>query len=168
MARSRFADEGFHFVLPITPMLDFTFQLLFFFMIYYNPSALEGQIEMNLPAPSDYKAKDTEPTSVNQNDVPTLPADITVVLRTQNDGSNNGLLKHISVKSRNGEETMADLPALKQYLESAKSTLENKEDIKIEADSRLLWFEVVTVVDTCKKAGFKIGFGQPPDLTVAP
>src|SRR5437879_2009892 len=115
MAHRKFDDPGFHFEIPVTPMLDFTFQLLFFFMIYYNPSALEGQIEMNLPAHAEPQTKDNPPTLNSDSDVPNLAADLTVILRTQNDGSNNGLLKHISVKSRSGEETLADLDALKRF-----------------------------------------------------
>ena len=37
-------------VLPITPMLDMTFQLLFFFITSFNPADQEGQIEMALPS----------------------------------------------------------------------------------------------------------------------
>ena len=36
--------------LPITPMLDMTFQLLFFFIINFNPADLEGQMDMSLPS----------------------------------------------------------------------------------------------------------------------
>ena len=37
-------------VLPITPMLDMTFQLLFFFIINFHPADLEGQMDMALPS----------------------------------------------------------------------------------------------------------------------
>jgi biopolymer transport protein ExbD len=167
MARRVHGHGEIGFTLPITPMLDFTFQLLFFFMIYYNPSALEGQIEMNLPAPTQKADTNNTPTQNNQDEVPTLPADLTVVLRTQNDGSNNGIISHISVKSRSGETTVPSVEALRQYLIDNKGNLDNKDDIKIEADSRLKWFAVVQVMDVCKKEGFKIGFGPPPDLTVS-
>jgi biopolymer transport protein ExbD len=155
------------FELPITPMLDFTFQLLFFFMLYYNPSNLEGQMDMSLPAPAEAQAPaNTTPTEMNQNDVPELPADLTVVLKTQNDGTNNGIISQISVKDRSGETTVPNLEALRKHLEEARQGLSNKEDITIEPDSRLKWFAVVQVMDVCKKAGFRIGFGAPPDLGV--
>jgi biopolymer transport protein ExbD len=104
----------------------------------------------------------------NPDEVPNLDADLTVVLRTQNDGSNNGLISHISVKGRSGETTLGSLDELKKYLQENKGSLENKDDVKIEADSRLKWGSVVQAMDVCKKAGFRIGFGQPPDLAVGP
>jgi biopolymer transport protein ExbD len=166
VAHRKFDDPDSGFNLPITPMLDFTFQLLFFFMIYYNPSALEGQIEMNLPAPSTEASKTNTPSEVNESDVQSLPADITVVLGVQEGTANTGLIKRIVVKSRSGEEEVGDLDQLKQRLDSVRATVDNKEDIKIEPDSRLKWAAVVSVMDVCKKAGFKIGFGAPPDKAV--
>ena len=35
--------------LPITPMLDMSFQLLAFFIMTFQPKPLEGQIQMTLP-----------------------------------------------------------------------------------------------------------------------
>jgi biopolymer transport protein ExbD len=35
--------------LPITPMLDVALQLLFFFIINFNPADREGQVELALP-----------------------------------------------------------------------------------------------------------------------
>jgi biopolymer transport protein ExbD len=35
--------------LPVTPMLDVAFQLLFFFIMTFHPADLEGQIELSLP-----------------------------------------------------------------------------------------------------------------------
>ena len=37
--------------LPITPMLDMSFQLLAFFVITYKPATLEGSLSMSLPKP---------------------------------------------------------------------------------------------------------------------
>ena len=36
--------------LPITPMLDMTFQLLFFFIMNFNPVDIEGQLDAALPS----------------------------------------------------------------------------------------------------------------------
>ncbi len=164
MTRKR-AVSPVGFELPITPMLDFTFQLLFFFILNYNPSNLEGQIEMSLPPPKPPEKANVIPTEVNSGD-DELPADLTVVLKTQNDGSNNGIISSISVKDRSGETVVRNLDALKKYLEEAKPGLSNKEDITLEPDSRLKWFAVVQVMDVCRKTGFRIGFGAPPDLAV--
>ena len=44
------ADKGPEVDLPIVPFLDMSFQILFFFIMNYHPSALEGQMDLNLPA----------------------------------------------------------------------------------------------------------------------
>jgi biopolymer transport protein ExbD len=39
--------------LPITPMLDMSFQLLAFFILSFKPMPTEGQISVNLPPPQE-------------------------------------------------------------------------------------------------------------------
>jgi biopolymer transport protein ExbD len=149
----------------ITPMLDMCFQLLFFFMLYYHPSSLEGQMSMALPLDKQEAAAQKQ-EDVNKGSDPeadTLPADLTVNLKTQNDGYNNGVISQITVTSRDGPREIPNLDALKDYLGSVKDTLTNKEDIKIQADSRLSWGAVVRVMDVCTRAGFRPGFAAPPD-----
>ena len=51
---------GVQLGLIITPMLDMSFQILFFFVMTYHPSALEGQLEMLLPATGQAKADKIE------------------------------------------------------------------------------------------------------------
>jgi biopolymer transport protein ExbD len=166
--RSRVAQGASRVEVAVTPMLDMTFQLLFFFILNYHPSALEGQMSMALPNDKQEakaeKLEDVKTGSDPQDD--TLPADLTVKVKTQNDGYNNGTISQLSVVSRDGPKDVKDLDALKSYLESVKESLTNKEDIKIEGDSRLAWGEVVRVMDVCTKAGFRPGFAPPPDRGV--
>src|SRR4051794_37295805 len=93
-------------MVPITPMLDLTFQLLFFFITLFDPGAggqkfMEGQMEMSLPAPvkKENKGAAADPSKVKpdelsrkeeEEDPLDIPADLTVVVRTQLDGSSNG------------------------------------------------------------------------------
>ena len=43
--------------------------------------------------------------------------------------------------------------------------LSNKEGIKIQGDGRLKWSKIISIMDTCRKAGFRdVGFAPPPDL----
>jgi biopolymer transport protein ExbD len=149
-------------------MLDMTFQLLFFFILNYHPSALEGQMSMALPTDKQ-EAKADKIENVKTGSDPedeTLPADLTVNIKTQNDGSNNGIISQLSVVGRDGPHEVKNLAELVEYLDKVKDTLTNKEDIKIQGDSRLGWGEVVKVMDVCTKAGFRPGFAAPPDRGV--
>src|SRR5277367_2427850 len=85
---------------PITPMLDLTFQLLFFFITLFNPDSamrkLEGQMDLMLPTadkkntgPAE-KPEDVDPQLMPDVDDLEIPAELTVVVNTQLDGSNNG------------------------------------------------------------------------------
>src|SRR2546423_5277174 len=158
MARRHKGDPPSEVVLAITPMLDLTFQLLFFFIVNYHPSALEGQMDMALPAHSENKAEKQEDVSrANEELKMELPADLTILLKTQNGGEQTGMITQIVVRDRAGDTNITvddKFEALEKYLAKAKEGLTNKEDIKIEGDSRLKWYYIVKVMDVCKKAGF--------------
>jgi biopolymer transport protein ExbD len=168
MTRRRKADEATRVVMPITPMLDMTFQLLFFFILNYHPSALEGQMAMSLPVDNAenaaHKQEDVKTTS--EDDQGQLPADLTVMVKTQNDGINNGIISQLTVVGRSGAKEVKDLADLTAYLKDVKAReqLSNKDDVTIKGDSRLTWKSMMQVVDACRGAGFNIGFGAPPDL----
>jgi biopolymer transport protein ExbD len=158
--------------IPITAMLDMSFQLLFFFILNYKPSALEGQMDMALPAKLEAASKEKE----NPNPVPSdkpdddikLPADLTISIKAVRDGSPiHGTIAQLSVRSRSGDSIIPSTDALTDHLEKAKDKAENKEDVTIIGDSALRWSEVVKVMDACRKAGFRAGFGAPPDLNVS-
>ena len=170
MARRMKGGETSKVEVAVTPMLDMTFQLLFFFLLNYHPSALEGQMNMALPADKqEAKADKLEnvTTSSDEKD-DTLPADLTVQVKTQNDGYNNGGISQLTLVGRDGPKEIKDLDQLLKELQAAREggNLTNKEDIKIQGDSRLNWGAVVKVLDTCTKAGFRPGFAPPPDRGV--
>jgi biopolymer transport protein ExbD len=160
-------DKPVKVEIPITAMLDMTFQMLIFFIMNFNPSDLEGQMDMALPAKienisqekdnPDPKASDPEPETK-------LPADLTVLARTDRDGPNKGKLRELVVRDKSGDTVIPNLEQLTAHLNNAKDQLSNKEEVKIDADSQLRWSAVVEVMDACRKAGFNTGFGPPPDL----
>lgn len=151
----------------ITPMLDMTFQLLFFFVLTYSPSsAMEGKIDFNLPASGDYRARAPENVNLdNPSDTElALPAQLTVLIKTVRDGNISALV----VKSTDGETALPNLEALENFLRHKVKDegLSNKDDIKIEAESKLKYACVIDVMDACLKSGFtRVGFNPPPDLT---
>lgn len=167
MSKKRPGDPAMEVELPITPMLDMTFQLLVFFILTFRPQAMEGQMDFNLPASGDYKAKDAsqvDPTKQSDVDVE-LPSELTVVVKTVRDGVNDGSISSLVVRSREGEAAVANLDSLVKHLEKVRKDLTNQADIKVEAESKLKYACLIEVMDACMKAGFqKVGFSPPPDL----
>jgi len=152
----------------VTPMLDMSFQILFFFVFMYvlaPKNIMEGQMDFNLPAHGERKAHnqaDVDPTRPSDKAL-ALPANLTVIIKSDEIGNRSSII----VQSLDGGEvalgTLMDLKRyLKQKLESAE--IQNKEDIKIAAESKLKYQMVIEVMDTCLAAGFqKVGFNPPPD-----
>jgi biopolymer transport protein ExbD len=178
MSSRRRPEDGPEPNIPVTPMLDMAFQLLAFFVMTYHPSDLEGQMQLALPA-NDAKAahsqQEQDPTTKHDaNPVLEVPSDLTVVVKTQNDGVNNGAISSLGVEDRSGpatirptgDESLGD--ALTRYLQKAKDSVDNKSAIRLQADSHLKWDNVVQVMDACRKAGFEnISFVPPPDFNLS-
>ena len=49
MARTRKEEMPVDIMVPITPMLDMSFQLLSFFILTFHPMPVEGQLSVSLP-----------------------------------------------------------------------------------------------------------------------
>lgn len=169
MSKRHKAEAGPEPTLPITPMLDMAFQLLAFFIFTYHPSDLEGQMQLALPsndAKAAHKQEDVDKEARADKDlVLEVPSDLTVIVKTQNDGVNNGVISALTVEDRSGPITISNLEKLGEYLKKVRETVDNKSSIKVQADSRLKWDGVVQVMDVCRKAGFdNISFAPPPDF----
>jgi len=173
MSHSRKKEEGpgVQLNLVITPMLDMTFQLLFFFVLTFKPaSAMEGKMDFQLPAAGEAKAlnkEDINPDKISDGDL-ALPAQFTVLVKTIRDGVNDGNISALIIKTENGETALPNLEALERFLKSKQEDdkISNKSDIKIEAESKLKYSCVIEVMDACIRAKFdKVGFAPPPDLT---
>jgi biopolymer transport protein ExbD len=166
MTTRRKTEAGPEPTLPVTPMLDMAFQLLAFFVMTYHPSDLEGQMELSLPSESVAKAKSADEVkqdAATDKDPLELPADLTVIVRTQRDNVNNGLISGMTLQAEAGASPVDTLDKLRDELKSRHGSVTNKENIKIQSDAKLKWGEVVKVMDVCKEAGFtNISFVQPP------
>jgi len=153
----------------ITPMLDLAFQVLLFFIMTYHPSQLEeGQMDLLLPDSAQTQAakqEDANPQLSMPGDLE-LPAEVTVVVKTQQGTGDQGTISEITVQERQGAKSLGKrADSLSKYLESARKGLSNQNDIKIQADSKLKYRYVMEVMDMCSRAGFKnVSFGPPPDL----
>jgi len=88
-----------------------------------------------------------------------------VIVRTQMDNVNNGRISALTLQDDAGPHPIDNLDKLAAELKERSKTVENKENIKIQADSKLKWEPVIQVMDVCQQAGFKnISFVPPPDL----
>ena len=153
-------------ILPITPMLDMTFQLLFFFIINFHPADLEGQMDMALPSEKITQGEADPKKAPDKEATPDFPSDLTVKVRTQQDESSQGGISAIFVRDLGGKEELVNgLDGLKRYLEEKRAALTNKEAIKVLGDSKLRLKHVLSVMDVCRSAGFQnISFVPPEDF----
>jgi biopolymer transport protein ExbD len=149
------------------------FQLLAFFIFVYHPSGLEVQMEMQLPSDAVKSARDQQEVDpnakVDNNQTLEVQADVTVLVRTQQDGEHKGEISALTVEDRGGRKDFGTkLDALQKHLEELRKEVNNKDAIKIQGDGRLKWGSIVQVMDACRKAGFEnISFAPPPDFAVA-
>jgi biopolymer transport protein ExbD len=163
-------DAKSQVVLPITPMLDMTFQLQFFFIINFHPADREGEMNMALPVDAEkqaHKEQDVKKDAkVDKDPEPEFPSDLTVKVRTQLDGTNDGEISAIFVRNLEGKEEPVDgLPGLQKYLTEKRETLTNKEAIKVQGDGKLKVRSIMKVMDECRKAGFNnVSFVPPEDF----
>jgi len=160
-------------VLPITPMLDMTFQLLFFFIVIFKPTPpdIEGEMEMALPSEKAAANPEKQVAQPKPHD-PAIefPADLTVKVRTQLDGVNDGVISAISIQDQAKETPVegaggdaALLKALKDALVVKREELAQKANIKVQGDGKLKVKEVIRVMDVCREAGFANVSMVPPD-----
>ncbi len=171
MTVRRKAEAGPEPNLPITPMLDMAFQLLAFFVMTYHPSDLEGQMDLSLPSEKVTRPdnpKDSTNAPVDPNAPIDLPSNLTVIVRTQMDNATAGRISELRLQDDAGAAAVGTLADLATELKKKQEAVENKENIKIQADGRLKWQAVIEVMDVCKQAGFKnISFVPPADFRMS-
>jgi biopolymer transport protein ExbD len=149
-------------VLPITPMLDVTFQLLFFFVVNFRgmPLSLEGQLPVALPQERAVAPGNAGPAGPAE-----FPSDLTVKVRTQLDGANDGAISALTIQNAQGKEQAVEggLPGLKAQLKQMRGGLKEKSNVKVQGDCRLKVKNLMAVMDACKAAGFENVSMVPPE-----
>jgi biopolymer transport protein ExbD len=147
--------------LPITPMLDMTFQLFAFFVITYNPQ-MERKFDFALP-PTGTASIDAQGHNSGL-EVP-LVSELTLEVKSVREGVHAGNISQILVKTRVGETPVSNLEELARHLARIRRDLPEQIEIRLAGDSKLKWSFLVDVMDVCKKAGYPdFGFAPPPDL----
>jgi len=168
--KRRKREAGIEVELPITPMLDMAFQLFAFFVFMYHPSALEGQMQLNLPPSGEAKAADKNDVQPSESDPELkLDSEVTITIKTKQDGINDSMPSHYMISTPVDTAHRLDrLEDLEEYLKRQRSDASKDEEVTIKADSRLKYTYVIQIMDAClnpKIGGFKhVGFGPPPDM----
>ena len=174
---------GTEITLPITPMLDMSFQLLFFFISTFKlPTGMEGSLDLLLPSQATPLANDIASAAPASSDkAPDFKSIIPVDVKTPTDdtgsddavgdittsykGKNETLSPPWSTGKTPGKSDMQELiDKLQSYLDEAQKTGDTITSVKIQGVSRLKFRAVVRVMDACRRAGLKdISFAMPSD-----
>jgi biopolymer transport protein ExbD len=185
MARHKKTDPGTEVTIPIVPMLDLSFQILFFFVVTFDIGQQEGYMAMNLPASGEAKAKDQSQVDLSkQSDVELeVPSDFVVVaksydtsftlsLRDAEKIAEVGAIKDMDKMTPDNQRKAFD-EVFAKLTDMLKSKLADKKkenansasNVKIEANGGMKYSHLVSVMDACIKAGYsQVGFAPPPDL----
>jgi biopolymer transport protein ExbD len=135
--------------LPITPMLDMSFQLLAFFIMTFKPTPTEAQIAMTLPPPQEGGASA----------IPDPSADKPTKYVARINATENGTIKNITIREDGSaaepKDVGADAENLMKELKDLNEKLKGKPGkLTLEIDDKLLEDAVVKVLDASIQGGF--------------
>jgi biopolymer transport protein ExbD len=147
--------------LPITPMLDMSFQLLAFFIMTFRPMPTEGQIAVSFPS---------EPGGPPM--VAPFEKDQPTRFTAKVAATEQGTIANISLREDNGiadKDLGTDVAAFLKELKTLAAAEQKKRDaatakgqtpppppkLTIEVDGKLVQASVVQVFDAAIQAGFK-------------
>ncbi|OWK43155.1 ExbD/TolR family protein [Fimbriiglobus ruber] len=136
--------------LPITPMLDMSFQLMAFFILTFSPKPVEGQLSLSLPK------EEGGPSNVAPSVDLTEDEDVVVQIYA----SDNGNIADISIAPKTGSYSIGkDTSALFKFLKekAAAATAEKKPapKLRLEMADQLNYQFVIKLLDEGKRAGFE-------------
>jgi biopolymer transport protein ExbD len=148
--RRKALDAPYEITLPITPMLDMSFQLLSFFILTYRPMPTEGQLSINMP-----KLDATD----NPIQDPTPPDEKKDEYFLSVHASSNGDVALLGLKGGavNAEQirNYADLLSQLKALPKPPGKGADGVSITIEAANDLNYSKLIEIMDICKKAGYE-------------
>lgn len=140
--------------LPITPMLDMSFQLMAFFIFTFRPAPTEGQLMLALPK------SEGDPTITQPPDPfdPDKPVNLIVSVLA----ADNGTIAGMTITEAGGVDAKplnlgADVKRYQAELEKrfAESKGKKKPKLTLKIANALLWEYVVQLIDHAVRVGFE-------------
>lgn len=158
MPKKKRAEPPVEVTLPITPMLDMSFQLLSFFILTFHPMPQEGQFSINLPKPETSDVKQVQP------DLPDEKKDEYKIQVYSEHGEIDMLSLQGPAAKREAMKVL-DLRDELKRLVPEKKTADTKGTenitITVEASDKLNYSRLMEVMNLCKGLGFdNIGLGK--------
>jgi biopolymer transport protein ExbD len=148
----------------VTPMLDMTFQLLFYFVIQFKPMIEEGQVDLSLPAQDasstssvfqpDLDNEKADEYTIHVNSVLNKGSDKPVVIDVDYIASMRYTSKVESTKFESDDlmtELENKLKSIPKYVESKDK--KKPPTIKLQINPKLKYSEVMDLLDRCRKVG---------------
>jgi biopolymer transport protein ExbD len=152
MRRKRLPSQLVDPDLPITPMLDMSFQLLAFFILTFKPMPTEAQLPLALPSDKGGSVVLANPINTEEEEV--------IIQVFSND--NGAIIDIQSVTGGTTEEIGKDSPAkssqlfeyLKKKAAAAAAAKLPPPKLKFEFADRLNYQVVIKLLDEARRAGF--------------
>jgi biopolymer transport protein ExbD len=133
--------------LPITPMLDMSFQLMAFFLLTFRPTPTEAMLPLALPAagPRDEVARQVDP--------PTPDDDrLTVQVYAS---ANGGVGRVVAALPTGDVPLAADSLSVGRFLKDQKAARGGKAPkLSLEVVDELQYAHVIRLVDDARRAGY--------------
>ena len=145
--------------LPITPMLDMSFQLMAFFIFTFKPAPSEGQIAMSLP---QIEGGDTAAPSATDDKPVTFIVSVAA--------GDNGTIGQMTIREKDGppqgEAIGASFDRYGTELRKRRADLKGRPSkVTLEIASPVLHEYVVRLLDIARQAGFEDIAPVPADST---
>mgnify|MGYP001017146809 CR=1 FL=1 len=150
------ATEDVSVDLPITPMLDMSFQLMAFFIFTFRPAPTEGQIGMALP-----KEEGSDSATAIPNITDDKPVSFVVrVLAARSDGKTNGTIGDMFIRDKDkvGDETRIGpgFDAYRDTLKARRAALGGKASkLTLEFEDGIVHEHMVRLLDLGIGVGFE-------------
>jgi biopolymer transport protein ExbD len=135
--------------LPITPMLDMSFQLMAFFIFTFRPAPTEGQIAMALPK-----------LEGGDSAIPSITDDKPIAYIVQVEASSNGTIASMSISEKEGADAKPEALGadFKQYEAALRKRFvagqAKPAKLTLKIGDGLLQEYVVRLLDIANQVGF--------------